>query len=602
VTSITVVLFLGPLTSPAHALPAGFQAYYVLGNETQVLEMFRVIQDNPDLEGSMASVITIVATADYQSVYYDHWEDGYEPDILDPIQDTTEVYGQAGSIMDTLRAGDIITLNSDGGAGIHDFVPVPRGTSLRYDGGDRLLSIGGPINVAHSLWPEQDVKVGGAWEIYPLGAWATGYSYKIPVGEDLYDESGAYYLDFEHVWLEIQALEDNTTVRIDNGSQAISVRLDRGQTYSSMGYRDASSNNVSAIAIYAGTTLLANKPVQGGLVTGRRANQTRFYTLVPDTDWGTEYVAPIPRTDDRTAEVYLYNPDDNSYTVTAHDASTPPEGTTFRLDGKTPLAYQHPSAVGRYVPPFSGLRLQSGGPLWAVASADAGQVRYDWGFSFVPTRFAGREYYVSWAPGTDRTLDPPPNASPVWITPLSDNTAFAVDYSQPTIDGVPDLYFALDALQIRRVHDPDGDNTGMHIRADKPFVAVWGEDPSVADNLTGKDMGYPVLPLDGAWQNRVLTLHKTPEVQTLPTSGGVVSFTLRAESTDYAVSSVDLTDTLPISWTYVTDSTRVTYPDGSMASSEPAITDQTLFWPLGANLTANQSLTLTFQAQLTDPG
>ena len=219
-SGLAFVSLLGPLAPPVYAFPAGYQEYYVVGNETQVLEMFRVIPNSPSL-ASMSSVITIVATADHQIVYYDHWEDGYERDILAPVQPTTQVYGETGSIVDQLSAGDIITLNSDGsGEGLQDAVPVPRGTDLRYDGGDRLLSIGGPIDVVHSLWPEKDIFVGGAWEIYPIGAWATGYSYIVPVGEDLYRQSSIYFPDFQHVWLEIQALEDNTTVHINNGIEA----------------------------------------------------------------------------------------------------------------------------------------------------------------------------------------------------------------------------------------------------------------------------------------------------------------------------------------------------------------------------------------------
>lgn len=605
-SGLALVPLVGQVATPVYAFPAGYQEYYILGNETQILEMFRTVQNNPSL-ASMSSVITIVATADHQIVYYDHWEDGYERDILAPVQDTTEIYGESGSLVDRLSAGDIITLNSDGsGQGVHDVVPVPRGTDLRYDGGDRLVSIGGPIDVVHSLWPYEDIFVGGAWEIYPAGAWSAGYSYIVPIGEDLYDQSSVYFSDFQHVWLEIQALEDNTTVHIDNGSEAISIRLDRGQTYSSMGFLDAITTNIPRIDIYAGTTVLANKPIQGGLVTGRQSNQTRLYTLVPDTDWGTEYVAPIPRTNQRVTEVYLYNPDAASSTVTAYDALTPIEGTTFTLEGRTPRAYRHPTAVGRFVPPFSALRLQSSGPLWAVASVDTGAAGYDWGFSFVPTRFAGREYYVSWAPGMDGAGNP--NASPVWVAPLGDNVLFSVDYGQPTIDGIPDEIFSLDSLQFRRVYDPDGDNTGMHIQADKPFVAIWGEDPAAAHPERGKDMGYSVLPLDGAWQDQVITLHKTPKVQTLAPSGhstfdgGIATFALRAEAGQYALVSVQLTDTLPLRWSYVPGSAQVTTPNGSTTPREPEIAGQTLFWSLDTPLRAHQSLTVTFQTRLDNAG
>ena len=150
----------------AHAWPAGFQEYYVLGNETHVLEMFRTVQGNPQLKASVASVVTIVATADYQMIYYDHWEDGYERDILNPDPNSST------QLFRPVRIRETVSLNSDGtGGGIHSFVPVlPRGTDLRYDSGDRIFNVGGPINVVHSLWPEEDSYVGGTWEVYPVNA------------------------------------------------------------------------------------------------------------------------------------------------------------------------------------------------------------------------------------------------------------------------------------------------------------------------------------------------------------------------------------------------------------------------------------------------
>jgi len=610
-TALIAFLVGGLLTFPVYALPAGFQEYYILGNETQVFRMFQTIQAN---EGGsignpyMASVVTIVATADHQVVYYDHWEDGYEPDILNPVQASTEVYGDGnpangGTGDDVLRTGDIISLNSDGGTGVHQYVPVaPRGTELRYDSSDRLVSLGGPIDIVHSLWPSDSTWIGGAWEVYPTGAWPTGCSYIVPIGTDLYDGPSGYFADFKYVWLEIQALDDNTTVYIDNGSEAVSVRLERGQTYSSMGYLDSITATIPAITINGGTTILANKPLQVGLVTGGDGTfQTRFYTLVPDTAWSTEYVAPIPRTTaNEKAEVYLFNPDDKDHVVTAYDTAAP-TGTSFILTATTSLAYHHPTAAGHYVPAFSALRLRSDGPLWAIASADTTSTNYDWGFAFVPTRFATRDYYISWAPGTeDRTA----NGSPVWVAPLSDNTAFSVDYSTPTADGTPDEHFVLDALQTRRIFDPDNDNTGMHIWADKPFVAIWGEDALTAEaGQNFLDLGYSVLPPHPDWLNPVLTLRKTTDVQTLPPSGGTATFTLRAQAADYPqVSNVDITDTLPLSWTYVSHSAVVTYPDGTTAQVEPQINGRSLFWDLSATLDANQAVEVRFQAQLTMTG
>jgi len=79
---LVLLLFLD--VGSAIAQPTGYQEYYVLGYEEQVWRAFLAINDDPDPEeiqtGKICSTVSLVATADYQVVYYDHWEDGYESD------------------------------------------------------------------------------------------------------------------------------------------------------------------------------------------------------------------------------------------------------------------------------------------------------------------------------------------------------------------------------------------------------------------------------------------------------------------------------------------------------------------------------------------
>jgi uncharacterized repeat protein (TIGR01451 family) len=600
------MLFLSPFlqVAPAYALPAGFQEYYVLGNEEQIYNMFDDIDDvesapsNHITSNRMRSVVTVVATAGNQVFYYDHWEDGYEADIFSPIQSSTEIYGDGnlsngGSGSDILGIGDIISLESDGsGSGINDVVPVnSRGTDIRYDGGDYLVSTGGPVDLAHAMWPQDGTWIGGAWEIYSLQAWSQSFSYRIPVGVD----SG--FGDFKYAWLEVGAFYDDTTINIDNGTDTVMVSLDKGQTYSSRGYIDAQSS--TPIVVNEGTTITADKQIQVGLITGGAGTfQTRFFVMIPDLIWGTEYIAAIPRTTSgQETEIYLYNPNNHNITVQTHDASGDDSITIAAGDT---VAYS--SQVG-YVPSGSAMRVDSDDIFWGLISADTSSTSYDWGFALVPTVFLMDDYFASWAPGN--VLDPVTsgtNASPVWVAPMADDTTFYVDYSP--LDGQVDETFTIDTMETRRIFDPDNDNTGMHIWATNKFVPVWGVDPASGQSGDGYlDLGYTILPLHQGWLDPVLTLEKTSDTQILPVEGGTATFTLQVNTYSPApVTNINITDTLPISWTYIAGSAVITYPDQSTASVEPTQNGQILFWNLSQTMDSNQTLSLQFDAQVQTGG
>jgi uncharacterized repeat protein (TIGR01451 family)/uncharacterized repeat protein (TIGR02543 family) len=597
---VAVLILLLPLLAPtpAAALPAGFQEYYVLGSEEQIYNMFDVI-DTDEIgspgaisSNQMRSIVTVVATADNQVFYYDHWEDGYEADILNPTQDSTEVYGAAPDT--PLGVGDILSLKSDGsGSGINAVVPVnPRGTDIRYDGGDHVVSTGGPVDLAHAMWPEDGTWIGGAWEVYSIQAWSESFSYRIPVGVN----TGS--ADFVYAWLQVEALYDNTTVTIDNATDTINVVLDKGQTYSSMGYVDSQPS--TPITVIEGTTVSSDQQTQIGLITGGHGTfQTRFYVMIPDLMWGTEYIAAIPRTTaGEETEIYLYNPNDHSIDVETHDANGH-DSVTIPAGGV--VAYS--DEVGDYVPSGSSVRLNSDDTFWGLVSADASDTGYDWGFSLIPSVFLKADYFACWAPGN--VLDPVTsgvNASPVWVSPAADDTTFYVDYGP--VDGDVDETFTIDAMETRRIFDPDHDNTGMHIWATGIFVPVWGVDPASNESGDGYlDLGYTVLPLHQGWLEPVMSLEKTADTEILPVGGGQVTFFLQAETHGPApVTNIDITDTLPISWTYKPGSTIVTYADGSKGYPDPAISGQTLFWNLSHEMYSNEPLLLQFDAQIQTRG
>jgi len=609
------VLFLLFFPTPTAAQPTGYQEYYVLGYEEHIWRAFLGIYDgsDSDIPGLICSTVSLVATANYQVVYYDHWEDGYEANLLHPVQSSTQVY--------TLTVGASLSLTStqDSGATINQCVPVAPGrdaADIRYDGGDRILSSGGPVDLMHAMWPLRywngsawvgGAWVGGAWEIYSQQVYAEDHSYRLPIGEDLYKFDADAYGDFRNVYLQLAAFEDNTTVSIDNGAgDIVNLTLDQGQTYFSMGY--INSTPVPTITINSGTTIRSNKPTQVGLITGAASAtqefQGRFLIMLPNQQWGADYVLPIPSGyspyahRDVSSEIYIFNPNDFAITLNAYDRETQ---STFTISPTAHVSSRvaYSGTIRGALPQDSAVRFTSpDGVFGVVVCADTSATDYDWGFSGVPVKYLTQDYYASWAPGTTNLSD---NTSPVWVTPAADGATFYVDFGP--LDGVVDETFTLDVLQQQRIFDPDNDNTGMHVWATDKFAIVWGEDPRVARRGTiYLDMGVAMLPLQQRWLDPILTLDKAAEPTILPPTGGVVTFTLVTQAYDAPLVNVDITDTLPSSWTYVPNSTHVTYPDGSTANPEPTRDDQTLFWNLSADLEINESLILTFQAQLTTAG
>ncbi|MDY7077395.1 MAG: hypothetical protein SXV54_10780, partial [Chloroflexota bacterium] len=613
------------IPAPAAAQPTGYQEYYVLGYEEHVWRAFLAIYDGDDdhIPSQICSTVSLVATADYQVVYYDHWEDGYETDLLNPVQPSTKIYGDGdlgngGEGNDILLAGIDVSLTSNQNNGtINGYVPVnPRDSDqIRYDGGDRIITSGGPVDLTHAMWPIDNSWVGGAWEVYSRQAYANAYSYHLPIGEDLYTFDADTYGDFRNVYLQLGAFEDNTTISIDNGAGAVvNLTLGQGQTYLSIGY--VNSTPVPPITINSGTTIRSNKPVQVGLVTGAkspgsfssRSFQGRLLIVLPDQQWGADYVVPIPNGFSADvgrnipAEVYIFNPNDFPITVKAYDRQVQ---TSFVI---SPTAYisstvAYSETIRGTLPQDSAARFTSSdGVFGVVVCADTSRTTYDWGFAGIPTKYLTQDYYVSWAPGSYNT-PPTENGSPVWVTPSSDDVTFYVDFNEEGsgLDGVVDDVFTLDMLEQQRIFDPDDDNTGMHVWATGRFAVTWGEDPITAENGNPYlDMGVAILPLQQGWLDPVMTLDKTAWPTILPPAGGRVTFTLVTQAHNASPDDVSITDTLPANWAYVPNSTQVTYPNGGAGNPEPTISDQTLFWDLSTDLDLNQSLTLTFQAEITN--
>jgi uncharacterized repeat protein (TIGR01451 family) len=576
-------------------LTAGYSEYYIPGGTDQLWGIFQDLDNDPPLvQGDgLHSVIAVTAYSDNTTIYYDHWEDGYDFDPANPVATADEIrYSDEGVVQEFESSN----------------VPVPRGTTeVHYDGRDRIYVAGGPVSVTRASWPESIGTVFAlAWEVYPVKPFLM--SYTIPVGEDLFTGTPAHsaYRDFERVYVIVQSTSDGTTVVIDDpGTPGVDVNTVLAQ-----------GGVTELYGIDAGTTVSATSPVQVQFIVGRHnivdeRSEIRGYTAVPDDLWDNEYYNPvggfatsIDTWDNHTighTNLYLYNPNSSDITILFEDS----DGSgSFDIPAGGTLSYY--DGAGRYVPQGSGVHLSSFSEFWGIGSADAESFTYDWGYSLVPAYALETEYYLGWAPGSSDAV-PTDNGSPVFLTPVQDDTTIYVDYS-PT-NGAIDLTITVDRLETVKIFDPDNENTGMHIWATGPLALAWGGDPDTAE--AGRpflDLGYTMLPPFNDWMDEVLGLVKTVDPPTLSMGpGNAVTVTLVVPTYAFIVSDVVVTDTLSPEWNYVADSTNVIWPDGTVitgTAANPTINGQELVWDsltsiLPPVMQPQEQLTITFQAETT---
>jgi LPXTG-site transpeptidase (sortase) family protein len=578
------------------AVPAGYSEYYIPGSTDQLFQILKDIDNDPDIGNAlggggtctvapcnrMHNVTTVSISSDGVTVYYDHWENGYGAgntgnDETYVVNKGDVLTFESSNIVVPRNAADTCTSTNPNGA-----------STACYDGRDRIYVAGGAVSVAQAFWPEVTQTVfANAWEVYPIKPYQINYT--IPVGENL---SGAplNYTDFTQVFVIVQATQDNTNVQIDDPGTAgvdVNVNLDRGEV-------------TQLFHIDAGTTVLATAPVQTQFIVGQPngglASDSRSYTAVPSGLWSSSYFGPVPSFGGvSNTDVFIYNPTASPLTINYEDNLG---GGSFTIPANSTRSYA--DLTGRFVPTNSALFLESanGTNFWAIGSANTENADYNYGFTFIPPDQLTQEYFISWAPGTTNLSA---NGSPVYVTPIEDNTTIYVDYS-PT-NGVVDATYTLNRIQLQRIFDPDNNNTGVHIWSTKPIAIVWGEDANAA--AAGNpyiDAGYTILPLNVEWIDAVVTLDKTADPTVIPSGAGQISvFTLVINSDAFGIDDVTVLDVLPANWAYVAGSTTITLPGGGTitgANADPDITGQNVTWdnfpvdPLDMN--PNQTLVIVF--------
>ena len=230
-SNLSYFFLIAPIPA-AHAGPEPVQVTYVVVTEDQIYDYFQALYSP---SGTLIHTnISLTSAGDGAIVYYDHWEDGFEADIANPLQASTLVWGDGdltngiapGYPSDLINSEDTIILEND--------IPTPRvQANTFYDGGDKIGSTRG-IAVTRAAWPVDPGVVGAAaTSVYDTTRFGT--SFVAPIGENTDGaQQGTSNGMFDYTALSVMAAEDSTSIDIDidaDGISDVTVVLDEGESY-----------------------------------------------------------------------------------------------------------------------------------------------------------------------------------------------------------------------------------------------------------------------------------------------------------------------------------------------------------------------------------
>ena len=571
------------VASAAVANPPPSQVYYVPFPEIDQLAGF--VGVTSVAVDPLAVFVNIAVSNDNTIIYYDHWEDGYEGDISNPKQPTTEVWGDGnpangyppGNPSDLLPAGTVFSLRN--------YVNSTAGASeFKYDAGDKIAS-SKPITVTKTCFPAStNTLLAGSIEVFEQALWGTDY--RVPVGANMPSSTATTTLTYDaemfaYTSLSIMAGAGGATVQIDadnNGTFEKTVVLAEGRaTY------------VTGVSV--GGHVVSDKPVQVVLFTGRPGSnyQSRDTSLLPTYRWGSSYYAPVSTVASYGTVVFLYNPGASALPVTyAYRSSasaytsatvTVPAGGNARVtlapSDSTHFGAYHFYTTGATPPVFYAFCAVD-----AASSNVAANQSYDGGFTLLGQAALTTQVQVSLGIGRDpySTTNLAENGNPVWITTVGNGhtpETVYVDYNGDNAGALTDpngrkydVAYNLRELQQQRLFDPDGDQSGMVIYTLNPNVkiaAAWAQDPAVATaGQPGLDVATLVMPLRECAAAKHSTVVVDADGDGHCSAGDTLEYDIRVINTARKEISGPFTvkDSLPVDLTYVAGSTQYRYSVG----------------------------------------
>ncbi len=570
-----------PVVSPLAPVPVAHAAgeviistFYVPIFEDNAREALFSVNGTTGL--NLSSTTSVTVGAEGAIIYYDHWEDGYEPTPNDRIQSSTLVLGDgdltngnaatycvpARCAGDYLPAGAVLRLNNSATI-VPGVIVTPRvASTVVFDGRDKLSATEG-LAVTHATWPTAiDALHSEMAAAFDTSRW--GVNFSSPVGTDTPNVGSNN--TFSYTGMEIMASEPGTQLFVDfanngnftdpgdiNGSTVIG----EGETY----YIDGT--------VLEGTRVVASKPVQVFLMTGVIGSnyENRSFQIFPTEGLVNDYVAPAStaRPDGTYATVlYLYNPQSTTLNITV---TTPSGSTVYAVPaGQTyspapTLAYNEAARI---------TAAQTFAVVAGSGAAEGGSRNYDWGYSPLPSRLLVDDLVVGWAPGSQDLSAP--DYDPVWATAVAP-TVLYIDYdADPTtganVDANGSRYDTTvtiaNALDMVRITDPnDNDMTGTRIYTidDVGISLAYGEDPDINTPVAqpGIDLGTTQFPACGA-----LCVRKEAAIAIdvdgdgLVDPGDTITWVVTATNTDYyALVFPVLLDILPPDVSYLPGTSSV---------------------------------------------
>ena len=555
------------LVSAAHVL----QMYYVPMPEDQMQISLNTIDAYRGLIGDvMVSAISILVGTDGTLIYYDHWEDGYEEEITDPQQPTSQIWGDGdpsngyppGFPADVLMAGDTIVLESE--------IDVTRNhLTLEYDARDKIATTL-PVVMTRGLYAKEPGEVlAEATGVYDISTHGT--LYRTPVGVGTGTGTGTNMM-FSYSGLYIMADHDFTRIDLDLDNDGIfeeTVYLNAGEPYFVNG------------GVVAGATAKGSQPFQCILVTGDIGStyEMRWIELWPENQWGTDYLTPMCTRPSLAggyvpAVAYLFNPNEEPIQVFYQTRTS--AGSFWVQPNSVYDTFMLPTNSATHFYTTDGAKFIGASIFDTTYGAGSlyGYYQhcqtYDWGLGLTPVNMMSTAGLVGWGPGVGTTVVSDDNGSPIWVTALT-NTTIYVDLdgdpsTGPLVDPVGNRYdftTNIAALAVAfLVDENDADQTGMRFYTldGTPLMAAWGQDSARAG--TGNpylDMGYPIQPFPAVVSTKAAALLYDMNGNGYADEGDTIEYFIDVVNVGFATAhNVMLYDKLPTDvTTYVSNSSLI---------------------------------------------
>ncbi|MCP2728673.1 SdrD B-like domain-containing protein, partial [Limnofasciculus baicalensis] len=577
--------------------PPPVQLFYVPQPENQLLLALQTIEaGGPGITPTnpVQTYISIAAVANGTIIYYDQAEDGYEADIANPTQSTTQIWGDGNLLngvapgtggTDLINAGTVIVLNNAIDTSLPPTTPYP------YSGGDKIAATK-TVAITRSGWAAgPNSLLAGGLEVFDTDNWGTDY--RVPVGVNIPDTTD--FQMFEYTGLAIMAGELGAVISVDanadgdfiDAGDVNNLSLTQGQSYLVNG------------GVNVGARVVSDKAVQVDLITGDIGSnyESRDSALLPTNIWSDSYYTPVSTASSVTdvggqgtfngtdTTVWLYNPGTTAINVTfARRIAGVVNTSTISVPGGTSGGY-----AKQLIPDGSGAHFftQGNEKFYAFSTTDSnsgntngtGNQNWDWGYTLVPEDSLTTQVLIGLGIGRDPTsaTSPTQNGNPVWVTPIGNGETLAtiyVDYNGDNLGAFTDpngnkydTTLSLKELERAKVYDPDGNQTGMLLYTLDPGVklaAAWGQDPSAASaGAPGLDVGagIPPLPEFDAGKNGTLLVDADGDGFVSP--GDTLIYTISIPNISRApVPNIKLLDNLPVDTTYVANSTKIDRGDG----------------------------------------